>query len=188
MSIKTLINGFDSQKAQTIKLVNKTKNQKAQEVDTRGGTRSENDNNVRPKICVPKSDPKSAVNFHEKSYPYSALSPWGRKFFQFSKKMWKFSSKIGQFCANFTRKLPFYHNFLPLQCSSVQFRNFLPLQCTSWTTLRKLIFAGTNFCGSQFWDFLRELNFADFPLERQLEPFCDLFDLCFWHLENFAGT
>ena len=39
-------------------------------------------------------------------------------------------------------------------------------------TLRELIFAGTNFCGSQFWDFLWELNFADFSLERKLEQFC----------------
>ena len=55
-------------------------------------------------------------------------------------------------------------------------------------TLRELFFAGTNFCVSQFWDFLRELNFADFSLERKLEPFCELFDLCFSHLINFAGT
>ena len=38
---------------------------------------------------------------------------------------------------------------------------------------------GTNFCGSQFWDFSRELNFAVFSLERKLEPFCELFDLYF---------
>ena len=55
-------------------------------------------------------------------------------------------------------------------------------------TLRELIFAGTNFCGSQFWDFLQELNFADFPLERKLEPFCELFNLCFSHLKSFAGN
>ena len=36
--------------------------------------------------------------------------------------------------------------------------------------------------------FLRELNFADVSLERKLEPVCELFDLCFSHLKNFAGT
>ena len=56
------------------------------------------------------------------------------------------------------------------------------------TLLRELIFAGTNFCGSQFWDFLRELKFANLSLERKLEPFFELFDLCFTHLKNFAGT
>ena len=55
-------------------------------------------------------------------------------------------------------------------------------------TLRELIFTGTKFCGSQFRDFLRELNFADFSLERKLEPFCELFDLCFSYLKIFTGT
>ena len=35
---------------------------------------------------------------------------------------------------------------------------------------------------------MRELKFADFSLERKLEPFCELFDLGFSHLKNFAGT
>ena len=55
-------------------------------------------------------------------------------------------------------------------------------------TLRELFFAGTNFFGLQFWDFLRELNFADFSLERKLDPFCELFDLCFLQLKIFVGT
>ena len=43
-------------------------------------------------------------------------------------------------------------------------------------TLKELIFAGTNFCGSQFRDYLRELNFGDFSLKRKLEPLSELFD------------
>ena len=51
----------------------------------------------------------------------------------FSFKIDRFCSKIGQLCANFTKELAFCHNFLPLQCSLVQSCNFLPLQCTIWT-------------------------------------------------------
>ena len=43
---------------------------------------------------------------------------------------------------------------------------------------------GTNFYGSQSWDFLQERNFADFSIERKLEPFYGLFYLCFLHLKK----
>ena len=36
--------------------------------------------------------------------------------------------------------------------------------------------------------FLRELIFADYSLERKLESFCELFDLCFSHLKKFCGN
>ena len=42
------------------------------------------------------------------------------------------------------------------------------------------------FYGSHFLGFSRELNFADFQLERRLEPFCELFNLYFSHFKNFA--
>ena len=55
-------------------------------------------------------------------------------------------------------------------------------------TLRELFLRELIFAVSQFSDFLRELNFADFSLDRKVEPFCELFDLCFSHMKNFAGT
>ena len=79
-----------------------------------------------------KSDPYSAVNFHEKSYitvHFFKIS----KFMQFSMKIPNFSSKTGQFGANFTRKLAFYHNFLPLQCKFNAVLWFPTFQCISWT-------------------------------------------------------
>ena len=90
------------------------------------------------------------------------------------------------------RKIDFL-NLMRASCHYSLFCGHYSLFCgdiakvaTRKITLRELFFTGTNFCGSQFWDFLRELNFAYFSLKvkRKLELFCELFDLCFSHLKS----
>ena len=49
----------------------------------------------------------------------------------------------------------------------------------------ELLFEGTNLIAVRSFEIF---NFADLSLERKLEPFCDLFDLCFSHLQNFVET
>ena len=55
--------------------------------------------------------------------------------------------------------------------SSLSVESASSINCgrASWRTLREQIFTGTNFCYSQFWDFLQEFDFADFSLERNFK-------------------
>ena len=67
---------------------------------------------VRPKICLPKSDPYSTVNFHEKSYPYSALfqsfSPIRAKILAiFPRKCGISASKLANFVPILPKNWPF---------------------------------------------------------------------------------
>ena len=56
------------------------------------------------------------------------------------------------------------------------------------TTSRKLFFAGTNFYGSQFWDFLRELRFCGCLIWKKIRVILWIIRPFFSHLKNFAGT
>ena len=92
----------------------------------------------------------------------------------------KFSSNRNKWYLIIARK----HKYLPW---SIQTSCCIQISCRAILNLEKRekektsshhidYLKGTNFCGSQFWDFLRT--------SHSFEPFCELFHLCCSHLKK----
>ena len=103
----------------------------------RGDTQSENDHTFGPKFGFQNRTLTVQWIFmknHTLTVHFFKISrPKGENFCNFPRKFGIFPQKLAHFVPKLPKNWPFYHDFLPLQCSSVKFCNFLPLQCTSWT-------------------------------------------------------